>query len=181
MMLYSSTGISIIVVAAAVVVFGGYIQHEAAMEGLVVIQTAQPLADRAEVAVAGTVGGSTTYLVYQFVGEQMFPVVYTLTELTVTEVLRGDPVLQDSVIVVRTWGGTYNRVTVSASPAPQFNEGDSVLAYLRAPVTELAHGTYYDSRGVQSTFNLGKDGRYYQQLSNEALGIGQIRSLLGAN
>ena len=54
-----------------------------------------------------------------------------------------------------------------------------MLVYLHEPATDLLRGTYYDSQGIQSTFNLGQDGKYYQQWSKEALEVDQIRSLLG--
>ena len=126
----------------------------------------------------GTVGDSSTYLIYHNVGNLIFPKVYTLTELTVSDVLRGDAGLQGDAITIRTLGGTYNSVTTTFSPVPEFSANDNVLVYLRASVTEPLHGTYYDSLGIQSTFNLGQDGKYYQQFSKEALEVDQIRTLL---
>ena len=91
----------------AVVVMGGYIPHETIGHGLLVEQSAQVMAKRADVAVIGTIGDSSTYLVYHNVGELTFPRVHTLTELTVSDVLLGDAGLQGDVITIRTLGGTY--------------------------------------------------------------------------
>ena len=176
-----SVGISLAVLSVATVVMGGYIPHETIGHGLMVEQSAQVMARLADVAVIGTIGDSSTYLVYHNVGELTFPRVHTLTELTVSDVLLGDAGLQGDVITIRTLGGTYNRVTTTFSPVPEFSENDNVLVYLHEPATELLRGTYYDSQGIQSTFNLGQDGKYYQQWSKEALEVDQIRSLLGTN
>ena len=176
-----SVGISLVVLSVAVVVMGGYIPHESEGHGLMVEQSAQVTAKRADVAVIGTIGDSSTYLIYHNVGNLIFPKVYTLTELTVSDVLLGDTGLQGDVITIRTLGGTYNSVTTTFSPVPEFSENDNVLVYLHEPATEPLRGTYYDSQGIQSTFNLGQDGKYYQQWSKEALEVDQIISLLGTN
>ena len=113
-----SVGISLAVLSVAVVVMGGYIPHETIGHGLMVEQSAQVMARLADVAVIGTIGDSSTYLVYHNVGELTFPRVHTLTELTVSDVLLGDAGLQGDAITIRTLGGTYNRVTTTFSPVP---------------------------------------------------------------
>ena len=113
-----SVGISLVVLSVAVVVMGGYIPHESEGHGFMVEQSAQVTAKRADVAVIGTIGDSSTYLIYHNVGNLIFPKVYTLTELTVSDVLLGDTGLQGDVITIRTLGGTYNSVTTTFSPVP---------------------------------------------------------------
>ena len=112
-----SVGISLAVLSVAVVVMGGYVPHESIGHGLMVEESAQTIARLADVAVIGTIGDSSTYLVYHNMGELTFPKVHTLTELTVSDVLLGDTGLQGDVITIRTLG---ERTTVSRLPLAQF-------------------------------------------------------------
>lgn len=159
----------------------GYIPHEGESHGLLIEGSADKMAEKADLAVTGTIGDSRTYLTYFYVGELLFPKVYTLTEMEVTEVFRGDENILGEVITIRTVGGTYNKVTTEFEPVPKFNENEKVLVYLDEPIKDVLQGTYYPSQGIQSTFNLDENGKYVQQWNKTILDVDQVRTLLTTN
>ena len=168
-------GVSLVVLSIFAVVMMGYIPHESETHGFLVDGPAEKMAEKAEIAVKGTIGDSRTYLTYFNVGELVFPKVFTLTDLRVTKVLVGDSRLQDELIAIRTVGGTHNNVTTEFEPVPKFEKNDQILVYLDKPEDDLVHGTYYDSQGIQSTFNLREDGKYYEQWDDEVFDEEKIK------
>ena len=159
----------------------GYLPHESKTHGLLLEGTAEEMAEKADIAVKGVVNNSRTYLTYFNVGELIFPKVFTLTDLRVTDVFLGDPMLEDALITIRTVGGTHNQVTTEFEPVPTFEKHTQVLVYLDNPVDDLVHGTYYDSQGVQSTFVLRENGKYYEQWDDKVLDLEKIKELLGTD
>ncbi len=174
-------GVSLMVLSVFAVGMMGYIPHESVTHGFLVEGSAEKMAKKADVALKGTIGDSRTYLTYFYVGELLFPKVYTMTEMTITEVMLGEEQLLGEDITIRTVGGTYNKVTTEFAPVPKFNEGDKVLVYLDEPVTDTVQGTYYPSQGIQSTFNLDENEKYLQQWNNDVLDIDKVRTQLGTN
>ena len=174
-------GVSLMVLSVFAVGMLGYIPYEGTSHGLLVEGSADKMAAKADLAVTGTIGDSRTYLTYFYVGELLFPKVYTMTEMEVTEVLRGDENISGDVITIRTVGGTYNKVTTDFEPVPKFNKNEKVLVYLDDPIKDAVQGTYYPSQGIQSTFNLDENGKYVQQWNKTILDAEQVRTLLAAN
>ncbi len=172
-------GVSLTVMLVFTVAVMGYIPHESKTHGFMVEGTAEKMAEKADIAVKGIVDDSRTYLTYFSVGELVFPKVFTLTDLRVTDVLLGDDGLEGALITVRTVGGTHNQVTTKFEPVPTFERDAQVLVYLDNPVDDLVHGTYYDSQGIQSTFVLRENGKYHEQWDDEALDLEKITEHLG--
>lgn len=174
-----SVGISLTILSVFAVAMMGFIPHQGEGTGFLITSSDEDLAERAEIAVKGTVISQSTYLTYFNVGEMVFPKVYTLTELDVHLVTLGDFSLQGQVISIRTVGGTYNQVTTDFEPVSKFTVNQPVLVYLKAPVNDLLYGTYYQVQGIQTTFDLGNDGKYRKQLDDTVLDEDRIKPYLG--
>ena len=174
----SAGGASLLIMLVFAVAVMGYIPHESQTHGFLVEGTAEKMAEKADIAVKGTVGDARTYLTYFNVGELVFPKVFTLTDLHVTDVLLGDLALEGSTIAIRTVGGTHNQVTTEFEPVSTFEKDSQVLVYLYHPIDDLVHGTYYDSQGIQSTFVL-RDGMYHEQWDDQILNLDKIQEHLG--
>lgn len=176
-----SIGISLTILSVFAIAMMGFIPHQGEATGFLITSTDEVLAERAEIAVKGKVMGQSTYLTYFNVGDMIFPKVYTLTDLEVKKVLEGDPALEDTVIQIRTVGGTYNQVTTDFQPVSEFTQDHRVLVYLKEPVNDLLYGTYYQVQGIQTTFDLGDDGKYRKQLDSNILDLERIKDHIGKN